>query len=54
MMKAALIFLGGFCFGVICCEPEDKHRSIRDSIIDKKSNVGGQLQQVLQLAAKVF
>ena len=54
MMKAALIVLGGFCFGVICCESGAVHRFIRDSIIDKKSNVDGQLQQVLQQAAKVF
>ena len=53
-MKAALIVPGGFCFGVICCESGAVHRFIRDSIIDKKSNVDGQLQQVLQQAAKVF
>jgi hypothetical protein len=53
-MKAALIVLGGFCFGVICCELGAAHWSIRNSIIDKKSNVDGQLKQVLQRAAKVF
>jgi hypothetical protein len=54
MMKAALLVLGGFCFGVICCDPGCLHRSIRDSIIDKRSNVDGQSQQVLQQSAKVF
>ena len=53
-MKAALIVLGGFCFGVICCDPGSVYRSTRDSIIDKRSNVDGQLQQVLQQSAKVF
>ena len=54
MMKAALIGLGGFCFAVICCESGAVNPSIHDSIIDKKSNVDGQLKQVLQQAAKVF
>lgn len=57
MMKAALMFHGGFCFCAVCygttLTRDVQHGSVI-YLIDKKSNVDRRIRVVFPVMAKVF